>query len=297
MVKNKDAKRAAQISDKRERRAADATKLPQGGGSPVPRREAASGGQQGARRRPSRPAAANRQPEQTDGSSPCAASDTDVAFSAVNELTDASALFRKLSVQLGPRVEKAAVKAGTTAAQQLQSKLVQELDEAISQAMSTAGQLGSLVQRHVQAAIDDALRTAVLQATRVYEQHLAQLVLIDRTVSQARDLTTVRARVDAELRRAGVQRIETWDDLTLFDIAADPGSEGMSAEPAGYRLVAPAYVESATGRVVQRGKLMPAGGAEASVRPASAADKTGTQDRVGRVGAGHVAAPTLEEGR
>ncbi|WP_426367189.1 hypothetical protein [Streptomyces sp. E-08] len=164
--------------------------------------------------------------------------------------SDPDVMFRLISEKIADRVSQAALKAGTKAANIVSSKLTEELDAAIAGAQSTAGKMGTLVQQAVQAAVDDALRTAVLNATRVHEEHLAQLALIDRTAQTARDLSAVQLRIDAEMRRSGLTRITT-PDPEIFNIASSE-DDVVGDE---FEVLAPAYVDARSGRVVQRGEM------------------------------------------
>ncbi|MGW4227790.1 hypothetical protein ACWEF9_00635 [Streptomyces sp. NPDC004980] len=159
-------------------------------------------------------------------------------------------MFRILSDKIAVTVDKAARKAGTSAAQQVSRQLTAELDAAIAGVQSTAGKMGALVQQAVQAAVDESLRTAVLNATRVHEEHLAQLALIDRTAQTARDLSAVQLRIDAEMRRSGLTRVTT-PDADAFNLSNPAEHEGSAA----YEVLAPAYVDGRTGRIVQRGEM------------------------------------------
>jgi hypothetical protein len=168
----------------------------------------------------------------------------------VDPRSDPEVMFRILSDKIAAKVDRAAMKAGASAAQEVGRRLTAELDAAIAGAQSTAGKMGTLVQQAVQAAVDEALRTAVLNATRVHEEHLAQLALIDRTAQTAGDISSVRLRVEQEMRRSGLTRIT----------APDPGSFNLinPAEHVGstaFEVLAPAYVDSRTGRVIQRGEM------------------------------------------
>ncbi|WP_371580714.1 hypothetical protein [Streptomyces sp. NBC_01314] len=160
-------------------------------------------------------------------------------------------LFAKLSEKLATKVDKAASKAGQKAAQELSLRLRTQLDESIREAMSTADKMGSVVRQAVQAAVDDALRTAALDETRARERQLAQLALIDRTAHTTQDLKAVRLRVDAEMSRSGLKRVTDPDDLGVFDVD-NPAEHTRNGR---YEVIVPAYVDTATGRVVQRGTV------------------------------------------
>ncbi|MGW2641540.1 hypothetical protein [Streptomyces sp. NPDC001348] len=164
--------------------------------------------------------------------------------------SDPEVMFRLLSEKIATKVDRAAMKAGASAAQEVSRRLTAELDAAIAGAQATAGKMGTLVQQAVQAAVDEALRTAVLNATRVHEEHLAQLALIDRTAQTARHISAVRLRVEEEMRRSGLTRV-TEPDPDCFNLV-NPTEHAGSVS---YEVLAPAYTDSRSGRVIQRGEM------------------------------------------
>ncbi|MFB4420375.1 hypothetical protein C5F59_004680 [Streptomyces sp. QL37] len=168
----------------------------------------------------------------------------------VDPRSDPEVMFRIISDKIAAKVDKAATKAGASAAQEVSRQLTAELDAAIAGAQSTAGKMGILVQQAVQAAVDETLRTAVLNATRVREEHLAQLALIDRTAQTTQDLTAVQLRIDAEMSRSGLTRVTTADP-SAFNLSNPAEHVGSSA----YEVLTPAYVDMANGRIVQRGEM------------------------------------------
>ena len=174
----------------------------------------------------------------------------------VDPRSDPEVMFRILSDKIAAKVDRAAMKAGASAAQEVGRRLTAELDAAIAGAQSTAGKMGSLVQQAVQAAVDEALRTAVLNATRVHKEHLAQLALIDRTAQTGQDIAAVRLRIEEEMRRSGLTRI-TAADPEAFNLV-NPTEHTDSGT---YEVLAPAYADSRTGRIIQRGEMrrMPSG--------------------------------------
>ncbi|MFF1357379.1 hypothetical protein [Streptomyces sp. NPDC058297] len=172
------------------------------------------------------------------------------AGALVDPRSDPEVMFRILSDKIATKVDRAAMKAGASAAQEVSRRLTAELDAAIAGAQSTAGKMGTLVQQAVQAAVDEALRTAVLNATRVREEHLSQLALIDRTAQTADDLSAVRLRIDEEMRRSGLTRLPQGDP-DAFNLANPTEHQGSTA----YEVLAPAYADSHTGRIVQRGEM------------------------------------------
>lgn len=184
----------------------------------------------------------------------------------VDPRSDPEVMFRILSEKIAAKVDRAAMKAGASAAQEVGRRLTAELDAAIAGAQSTAGKMGALVQQAVQAAVDEALRTAVLNATRVHEEHLAQLALIDRTAQTAQDMVAVKLRIEEEMRRSGLTRI-TDAAPEAFNLV-NPTEHVGSRE---YEVLAPAYVDGRTGRVIQRGEMrrMPSAPAEHVSEPGS----------------------------
>ncbi|MGW4765264.1 hypothetical protein ACWEPD_26735 [Streptomyces pseudogriseolus] len=180
---------------------------------------------------------------------PAVSAHTDVE-PLVDPRSDPEVMFRILSEKIAAKVDRAAMKAGASAAQEVSRRLTAELDAAIAGAQSAAGRMGTLVQQAVQSAVDEALRTAVLNATRVHEEHLAQLALIDRTAQTASDLDAVRLRVEQEMRRSGLTRI-TAADPKSFNLVNPTEHEGSTT----YEVLAPAYAESGSGRIIQRGEM------------------------------------------
>ncbi|MGW2529205.1 hypothetical protein ACWC10_19435 [Streptomyces sp. NPDC001595] len=172
------------------------------------------------------------------------------AGALIDPRSDPEVMFRILSDKIAAKVDRAAMKAGASAAQEVGRRLTAELDAAIAGAQSTAGKMGALVQQAVQAAVDEALRTAVLNATRVHEEHLAQLALIDRTAQTAADISAVRLRVEQEMRRSGLTRI-TGPDPDAFNLTNPTEHVGSST----FEVLAPAYADSRTGRIIQRGEM------------------------------------------
>ncbi|UPT45790.1 MULTISPECIES: hypothetical protein [Streptomyces] len=220
----------------RPRRASQQSSAREGGAQSVPELPRERGGRALGQGQPKNPGANAPVPEATEPQ--------------IDPRFDPEVMFRILSDKIAAKVDRAAMKAGASAAQEVSRQLTAELDAAIAGAQSTAGKMGTLVQQAVQAAVDEALRTAVLNATRVHEEHLAQLALIDRTAQTVRDLPAVQLRIDAELRRSGLSRV-TAPDPEVFNLVNPTEHE----DSASYVVVAPAYVDSRTSRVVQRGEM------------------------------------------
>ncbi|MFD8048505.1 hypothetical protein ACFV5E_34345 [Streptomyces chartreusis] len=111
--------------------------------------------------------------------------------------------------------------------------------------------------------VAEALRTAVVEGMRTRQLHLAQLAVIDRAASQAGSLSELRNRIDAEISKAGLRRISDTDDLAAFNLADDGGSDmAVAGSTPQYELLSPAYSDSESGRIVERGwvRALPAQG-------------------------------------
>ncbi|MFG2091784.1 hypothetical protein [Spirillospora sp. NPDC048824] len=117
--------------------------------------------------------------------------------------------------------------------------------------------------------ITEALRAGIVDGMRVRERHLAQLAVIDRAAAQANSLSSLQARISAEMEHAGLRRVSDLADLSPFNLATAPGASLPSADsPEDYELVTPAYIEADSGRVVERGWIKVA---ETTVLPAGKA--------------------------
>lgn len=111
--------------------------------------------------------------------------------------------------------------------------------------------------------ITDALRGAVIEGMRTRDRHLAQLVVIDRAAAQSDALARLQERIGTEIERAGLRRVVDHSDLSLFNLA-DTGGESPHGNDGAYELVTPAYVDTYTGVVVERGWLRRLPSAESS---------------------------------
>ncbi|MEU8513401.1 hypothetical protein AB0C76_17685 [Kitasatospora sp. NPDC048722] len=101
----------------------------------------------------------------------------------------------------------------------------------------------------------EAVRGAVVDGIRARQMHLAQLAVIDRAAHQASKLTSLQARIDHEITKAGLVRVAEPGDLSLFSLVnPDQDRTGDSEAPA-YSVVAPAYTDRESGRVVEIGWL------------------------------------------
>lgn len=96
----------------------------------------------------------------------------------------------------------------------------------------------------------EGLRRTVVLARENRMARLVDLARIDSAAS-SRELTSdLRVLLDELLSTVGVRRVESMDDLDLFDVFGDP-EDGSNGE---LRLVAPAYVHAETGAVVRLGR-------------------------------------------
>ena len=152
---------------------------------------------------------------------------------------DAAALLKSVLAAVEPRLEEGLA--------------------ALAETARTAGgpEAGAEAARAVRAVghqIADALRAGVVEGMRTRERHLAQLAVIDRAAAQASSLSSLQARISAEIEHAGLRRISDLSDLSPFNLASSNGA--APARPDGgqeYELVTPAYVEAGSGRLVERG--------------------------------------------
>jgi hypothetical protein len=102
--------------------------------------------------------------------------------------------------------------------------------------------------------VAEALRTAVVDGMRTRQFHLAQLAVIDRAAGQAASLAELRKRIDAEISKAGLRRISETTDLAAFNLADSGGSaQAPTGSSIQYELLAPAYSDTESGRIVERG--------------------------------------------
>ncbi|MGW2795964.1 hypothetical protein [Streptomyces sp. NPDC001269] len=99
-----------------------------------------------------------------------------------------------------------------------------------------------------------AVRAGVVEGMMVRDRHLAQLAVIDRAAVQAENLENLQGRIGSELELVGLRRISDLSDLSAFNLVEAAGSQS-EAPPEGcaYELVSPAYMDSQTGRTVERG--------------------------------------------
>ncbi|GAA4543173.1 hypothetical protein [Streptomyces collinus] len=110
------------------------------------------------------------------------------------------------------------------------------------------------LMRRVLPQFTEAVRRGVLESIRTRQMHLAQLAVLHRHVLEAKKLTTVLTRLDHEAAKAGLQIVDDTGDPSLFNVVEDqPGV--MKREPVTFELIAPAYVDKESGKLVERGWL------------------------------------------
>lgn len=110
------------------------------------------------------------------------------------------------------------------------------------------------LMRRVLPQFTEAVRSGVLESMRTRQMHLAQLAVLHRQALEARTLRVVLTRIDDEAAKAGLQIVGDTGDQSLFNVVEDqPGV--MKTDPVTFELVAPAYVDKESGKLVERGWL------------------------------------------
>ncbi|MEU1776436.1 hypothetical protein ABZ501_25885 [Streptomyces sp. NPDC019922] len=119
------------------------------------------------------------------------------------------------------------------------------------------------LMRRVLPQFTEAVRTGVLESVRTRQMHLAQLAVLHRQALDAKSLQVVVTRLDHLAAKAGLQIVGDSGDQSLFSVVEDPPGV-MKKGPITLELVAPAYVDKESGKLVERGWLR----AVAKVSPA-----------------------------
>lgn len=110
------------------------------------------------------------------------------------------------------------------------------------------------LMRRVLPQFTEAVRKGVLESIRTRQMHMAQLAVLHRQALDAKSLQAVLTRLDHEAAKAGLQIVGDTGDQSLFNVMEDqPGV--MKAGPVTLELVAPAYVDKESGKLVERGWL------------------------------------------
>ncbi|MFE4054317.1 hypothetical protein [Streptomyces sp. YIM B13518] len=134
------------------------------------------------------------------------------------------------------------------------------------------------LMRRVLPQFTEAVRKGVLESIRTRQMHLAQLAVLHRQALDAKTLKVVLTRLDHEAAKAGLQIVGDAGDQSLFNVVEDqPGV--MQEGPVTFELVAPAYVDKESGKLVERGWLRAVAGQEAPVpRIVDLSAATGVED-------------------
>ncbi|WP_154675480.1 hypothetical protein [Parafrankia elaeagni] len=137
--------------------------------------------------------------------------------------------------------------------------------------------------------IADAVRSGVIDGMRVRDRHLAQMVVIDRAAAHAENLTRLQTRIEHELERAGLRRVSDPADIAPFNLVETAtGSSAVSKSGQEYEIISPAYVDTETGKTVERGwirqvpeEAAPPGGKQhgRSSRPHQAPRRAGADEQ------------------
>ncbi|MCX4514432.1 hypothetical protein OHA27_29745 [Streptomyces sp. NBC_01619] len=110
------------------------------------------------------------------------------------------------------------------------------------------------LMRRVLPQFTEAVRKGVLESIRTRQMHLAQLAVLHRQALDAKTLKVVLTRLDHEAAKAGLQIVGDAGDQSLFNVVEDqPGV--VKRGPVTFELVAPAYVDKESGKLVERGWL------------------------------------------
>lgn len=166
---------------------------------------------------------------------------------------DAAAILKSVNETLLPVVEKELEAATGKLGAALADK---ETEAALVAAFRTE------LMRRVLPQFTEAVRKGVLESIRTRQMHLAQLAVLHRQALEAKKLTAVVTRLDHEAAKAGLQIIGDAGDQSLFNVVEDPPGV-MQRGPVTFELVAPAYVDKESGKLVERGWLRAVAGQEA----------------------------------
>lgn len=110
------------------------------------------------------------------------------------------------------------------------------------------------LMRRVLPQFTEAVRKGVLESIRTRQMHLAQLALLHRQALDAKTLKVVLTRLEDETAKAGLRIVGDTGDQSLFNVVEEqPGV--MKRGPVTFELVAPAYVDKESGKLVERGWL------------------------------------------
>ncbi|MFF7309090.1 hypothetical protein ACIBAH_24330 [Streptomyces sp. NPDC051445] len=158
---------------------------------------------------------------------------------------DAPAILKSVNDTLLPVVERGLEEA----AEKLGAALADKETEA-----DLVSAFRAELMRRVLPQFTEAVRSGVLESIRTRQMHLAQLAVLHRQALEAKTLRVVLTRIDDEAAKAGLQIVGDAGDQSLFNVVEDqPGV--MKTDPVTFELVAPAYVDKESGKLVERGWL------------------------------------------
>lgn len=158
---------------------------------------------------------------------------------------DAAAILKSVNETLLPVVEKELEEA----AEKLGTALAGKETEA-----DLAAAFRAELMRRVLPQFAEAVRKGVLESIRTRQMHLAQLAVLHRQALDAKTMEVVLTRLDHEATKAGLQIVDDIGDQSLFNVVEGrPGV--MKRGPVTFELVAPAYVDKESGKLVERGWL------------------------------------------
>ncbi|MFE7273163.1 hypothetical protein [Streptomyces sp. NPDC057623] len=158
---------------------------------------------------------------------------------------DAAAILKSVNETLLPVVEKELEEA----TEKLGAALADKETEA-----DLVSALRAELMRRVLPQFTEAVRKGVLESIRTRQMHLAQLAVLHRQALDAKTLKVVLTRLDHEAAKAGLQIVGDTGDQSLFNVVEDqPGV--MKRGPVTFEVVAPAYVDKESGKLVERGWL------------------------------------------
>ena len=93
----------------------------------------------------------------------------------------------------------------------------------------------------------DGLRRQIIASVQERTAHLVQLALMDEALREARDIESFKALVDEWMSQAGLARVEDPHQEPLFEVVSGKGAER--------ELVAPAYVDVGSNRLIKQGRV------------------------------------------
>jgi hypothetical protein len=158
---------------------------------------------------------------------------------------DAAAILKSVNETLLPVVEKEL----EDATEKLGAALAGKETE-----VDMVSALRAELMRRVLPQFTEAVRKGVLESIRTRQMHLAQMAVLHRQALEAKTLQVVLTRLEDETAKAGLRVVGDTGDQSLFNVVEDqPGV--MKKGPVTFELVAPAYIDKESGKLVERGWL------------------------------------------